>query len=271
MSRMPRAHRLALPLAGALALALTACSGGATSTSTTTSTTGASASTGGGQKLTVFAAASLKKTFTELGKTYEAAHPGTTVSFSFAGSQDLVAQLDQGAPADVLATADQRTMDKATQGRLVVGSPAVFAHNTLTIVTPPGNPKGVKSLADLAKDGVQTVVCAPAVPCGAATQKLEKAAGVTLKPVSEEQAVTDVLGKVEAGQADAGLVYGTDAKGAGAKVTTVPFPEASKAVNTYPIAVTATTRQQQAAQDFVDLVTGAQGQAVLAKAGFAKP
>ena len=229
-----------------------------------------SATAGATRTLTVFAAASLRQTFTRLGAEYEKSLPGSTVSFSFAGSSDLVAQLEQGAPADVLATADERTMTKALGARLLGAEPRPFATNTLTIVTPPDNPRQVTRLADLARDGVSVVVCAPPVPCGAATERVERSSGVTLKPVSEEQSVTDVLGKVRAGQADAGIVYATDARSAGSAVRVIPLPEASAAVNTYPIAVTATARGADA-QAFVDLVTGPQGRAVLTEAGFQKP
>ena len=221
--------------------------------------------------ITVFAAASLKSTFSELGAQLEKSNPGTKVTFSFAGSADLVTQLTQGAPADVFASADTKNMTKAVDAGLVVGKPVNFATNTLTIVTVPGNPKKITSFADLTKPGTLVVVCAPQVPCGSATQKVEQAAGVTLKPVSEESAVTDVLGKVTSGQADAGLVYVTDAAGAGDKVTTVAFAESSNAVNTYPIAVLKSSKNPAAAQKFVDLVSGPDGQKVLAAAGFAAP
>lgn len=221
--------------------------------------------------LTVFAAASLKPTFTDLGKRFEKDNPGTTVTFNFAGSSDLVTQLTQGAPADVFASADQATMTKAVDGGLVSGDPVAFAANTLTIVTPPGNPDRIATFADLARPGAQVVVCAPQVPCGAATEKVEKAAGVALAPVSEESSVTDVLGKITSGQADAGLVYVTDAVSAGDKVTAIAFPETRQAVNRYPIAVLEQTRSRSAAERFVDLVTGPQGHGVLAAAGFAEP
>ena len=221
--------------------------------------------------ITVFAAASLKSTFTELGKQFEKDNGGTHVAVSFAGSSDLVTQLTQGAPADVFASADEKNMTKATDAGIVSGQPVDFATNTLTIVTPPGNPKGIKSFADLATPGTLVVVCAPQVPCGSATEKVEKATGVALAPVSEESAVTDVLGKITSGQADAGLVYVTDASGAGDKVTSVPFPESSGAVNTYPIAVLKDSKNAATAQKFVDLVTGPEGRKVLGAAGFAAP
>ncbi|ABG95441.1 molybdate transporter, molybdate-binding protein [Rhodococcus jostii RHA1] len=221
--------------------------------------------------ITVFAAASLKGTFTELGQMYETANPGSHVEFSFAGSSDLAAQLDQGASADVFASADTDNMTKVVDAGLVEGSPVDFATNTLTIVTAPGNPKGITSFADLNREGTLVVTCAPQVPCGSATQKVETASGVDLNPVSEESSVTDVLNKVTAGQADAGLVYVTDAASAGDKVTAVAFPEAAQAVNTYRIATLSASKTPDAAQGFVDLVTGPDGQAVLARAGFAQP
>jgi molybdate transport system substrate-binding protein len=225
----------------------------------------------GTQTLTVFAAASLKGTFTTLGQQFEAAHPGTRVGFSFGGSADLVTQLQQGAPGDVFASADTKNMAKATADDLVRGTPVDFATNTLEIAVPPGNPAKITSFADLARPGVKVVVCAPEVPCGAAAQKVEAATKVELRPVSEENAVTDVLGKVQSGEADAGLVYVTDVKGAAGKVGGVTFPEASSAVNTYPIAALAGSKNADLARQFVTLVTGPEGQQVLAAAGFAKP
>ncbi|MEO5834124.1 MAG: molybdate ABC transporter substrate-binding protein [Nakamurella sp.] len=219
--------------------------------------------------LTVFAAASLKPTFTTLGTTFEAGHPGTAVVFSFAGSSDLVTQLQNGAPADIFASADTTTMTKAADAGLVSGPPVDFATNTLTIVTPPENPAGITSFADLAGDGVSEVICASAVPCGSATKKIETATGITLTPVSEEQSVTDVLNKVESGEADAGLVYVTDATKAGDKVVAIAFPESSGAVNTYPIGVLKDSSDAELAQAFVTLVTGPEGRAVLSAAGFA--
>jgi molybdate transport system substrate-binding protein len=221
--------------------------------------------------LTVFAAASLTEPFTEIGERFEASHPGVTVTFSFAGSSDLVAQLQQGAPADVLASADTRTMDTAVADDLVDGRPVDFASNTLQIVTPADNPARITSLSDLAEPGVALVLCAPAVPCGAATQQVEDAAGLDLDPVSEEQSVTDVLGKVRSGEADAGLVYVTDVRAAGDAVTGIAFDEAARAVNTYPVATLSGSRHAALARDFRDVVAGPEGRAVLADAGFAAP
>jgi molybdate transport system substrate-binding protein len=247
---------LAALAATALAVVVAGCG------PTTSPSGGSSSST----TLTVFAAASLKNTFTTLGQQFEAAHPGTEVTFNFAGSSDLATQLQNGAPADVFASADTTNMTKATAAKLVAGTPVDFATNTLEIAVPPGNPAHITSFSDLAEPGVKVVVCAPAVPCGAAAQKVETASGVTLKPVSEENAVTDVLTKVETAEADAGLV-----KGAGSKVVGVRFPEAKDAVNTYPIAALSGSKNADLAVAFTALVTGAAGQQVLADAGFAKP
>lgn len=233
--------------------------------------TGCGASDGDGDsaptKLTVYAAASLKDTFTEIGQRFEAENDDIEVTFSFAGSSDLVAQLQAGAPADVLATADEKTMQTAIDDDLVTAVDRLGT-NTLQIVTPPDDPAGIDSLADLTRPGVKVVLCAPAVPCGAASGKLQKAAGLTISPVSEEQSVTDVLGKVVTGEADAGLVYVTDVLAAGDTVRGVAVPEAAEVVNTYPIASLAASKAQRAAQRFVDYVTTGPGQDVLRAAGF---
>ncbi|GAB6936741.1 molybdate ABC transporter substrate-binding protein [Isoptericola variabilis] len=234
---------------------------------------GASASgTGdaGTTTLTVFAAASLKGSFEDLAAQFEAAHEGVDVQLSFAGSSDLVAQIQQGAPADVFASADTATMDRLV-GDDLVGDPQDFATNTLEIAVPPGNPAGVETLADLASPGVKLVLCAPEVPCGAASAKVADAAGLDLRPVSEEQSVTDVLGKVTAGEADAGLVYVTDVAAAGDDVEGVELPESAEAVNTYPIAPVADSDRAELARQFVDLVLSSEGQQTLAGFGFAAP
>jgi molybdate transport system substrate-binding protein len=232
---------------------------------------GSTSESSGGGKIIVFAAASLKGAFTDIGKQFQAANPGASVEFSFAGSSDLAAQLIQGAQADVFASADTKNMDKAAQAGLLAANPVNFATNTLTIAVAPGNPKKITTFRDLTKPGTTVVVCAPQVPCGSATQTVEKAAGVGLAPVSEESSVTDVLNKVTTGQADAGLVYVTDAIAAGSKVAAVPFPEAAGAVNTYPIAALKLSQNPQLATRFINLVTGEAWQKTLSAAGFAKP
>ena len=229
------------------------------------------ATTPGSRKVTVFAAASLRQSFTEIGERFQAANPAAHVEFSFAGSADLLAQLTQGAAADVFAPADVTTMDTAGQANLLADPPVSIAANTLTIAVAAGNPKNIASLADLTRPGLAVVVCAPQVPCGSAAAKVQQAAGVRLDPVSEESQVTDVLQKVTSGQADAGLVYVTDVLGAGDRVTGVAFPEADTAVNVYPIAVLRQSRDLDLARRFVDFVAGADGQRILGAAGFAKP
>ena len=253
MSRTPL-----LLAAGSALVLLAGCGGAAPAPADQPGAPGVS-----GVTLTVFAAASLKQPFTTLGQRFEAEHPGTTVTFSFAGSSDLVTQLQQGAPADVFASADTTTMTRATTDGLVAGTPADFATNTLEIAVPPDNPARIESFADLTRSGVKVVVCAPQVPCGAATQKVETATGTDLTPVSEENAVTDVLGKVTSGEADAGLVYVTDVKGAGEKVLGIPFAESKEAVNTYPVAALAGSRQAALAGGFVRLITSTEGRQVL--------
>lgn len=212
--------------------------------------------------VTVAAAASLQNAFTEIGDRFEASEPGVSVEFAFAGSSALVTQLQEGAPGDVFASADVANMDKAAE--LLTGAPMLFASNTLTIVTPPGNPGGIETFADLAD--ARLVVCAVQVPCGAATTAEAEAAGVALAPVSEEQSVTDVLGRVTSGEADAGLVYVTDAEAAGDAVERIDFD--TTVVNEYPIAP---LTDSAAAAAFIAFVLGDEGQAVLASSGFRAP
>jgi molybdate transport system substrate-binding protein len=222
-------------------------------------------------KIVVLAAASLKAAFTQISEQFKAENPNNRVDFEFAGSSELATQLTQGATADVFASADTAQMDTVAKAGLLAGNPANFASNTLVIVTAPGNPKKIGSLADLARPGLTVVICQKPVPCGSATQRIEDSTGVRLNPVSEELSVTDVLNKVTTGQADAGLVYVTDARSAGSKVATVNFPEAAGAVNVYPIAVLQKAPQPTLAQKFVAMVTGDPGQNILAQSGFAKP
>ncbi|TVU64055.1 molybdate ABC transporter substrate-binding protein [Paenarthrobacter nitroguajacolicus] len=241
----------------------------------TTAPTAAPSGTSGSAQLsgtvTVFAAASLKATFTQLAKDFEAKNPGTKVALSFAGSSDLVTQISQGAPADVFASADTKNMTKLADAKLVEGTATNFATNVLEIAVPPSNPASISSLADLAKPGVKVVTCASQVPCGAATDTVEKASGVSLTPVSEESSVTDVLGKVTSGEADAGLVYVTDVKGAGDNVKGIPFPESDRAVNIYPIATVGTSKNKELAAAFIAAVTSEAGSQVLSDAGFGAP
>ena len=255
------------------AVCLAACGGSASNGSTGAATGAASAGTSGGAqkatgKVTVLAAASLQKAFEEIEKTVEKDNPGLDVTFDFQGSQDLVASLAGGDSADVLATANNSTMKTAADQKLV-GSQTEFATNVLTLIVPKGNPKKITGL-DSSLDGANLVICAPEVPCGEATKKLAEAQGITLKPVSEEQKVTDVRGKVESGEADAGIVYTTDAAAAKDKADKIDIPDGG-VVNHYPIAQTAKPENPAGAQAFIEAVTGKTGQEILAKHGFGKP
>ena len=223
------------------------------------------------RRLTVLAASSLTDVFGQLERSFEAANPGVDVRISFGGSSELASQILNGAPADVFASANQAQMRKVVEAGLAAGQPQPFATNTLTIVTPPDNPAGIRSFADLARPGTTVVVCAPEVPCGSAAEQLERAAGTMLAPASEEPDVKSVLGKVQAGEADAGLVYVTDARSAGVTVQTVAFPEAVGAVNSYPIAALREAPEPELAAAFVALVRGPQGRQALRDAGFGLP
>ena len=250
-------------------VSLAACGGGASNSSTGAASGAASAgaekATG---KVTVLAAASLQDAFEEIEKTVKKDNPGLDVSFDFQGSQDLVTSLSGGNSADVLATANNSTMKDAADQKLV-GSQTEFATNVLTLIVPKGNPKKITGL-DSSLDGANLVICAPEVPCGEATKKLAEAQGITLKPVSEEQKVTDVRGKVESGEADAGIVYTTDAAAAKDKVDKIDIPDGG-VVNHYPIAQTANPENAAGAKVFIDAVTGKTGQEILAKHGFGAP
>lgn len=227
----------------------------------------------GGQPggITVYAAASLSEVFEEIGGLYTE-ETGTEVRFSFAGSSGLVEQLENGAPADVLATADEAKMDDAVDGGLIAGEPELFAANFLVIVAPAGNPAGVESLEDLQDDAVETVLCAEAVPCGAAARRITADHGVSIAPVSEETSVTDVLGRVRSGEADAGLVYATDALQAAEDVETIRIEGAEEDPNLYPIAVLQDAGEPEEGRGFVDFILrDEQAQQILRDAGFSDP
>ena len=245
---------------------LAGCGGGGGSTAAAPSAAPSAAPEA--RTLTVLAAASLTETFNGLEKQFEAAHPGVDVKLNYAGSSDLAQQIVNGAPADVFAAASDATMKTVTDAGQAAGTPKIFATNVLEIATAPGNPKGIAGFADLAKPDLKVVVCAPQVPCGAAADKIEKATGVTLKPVSEEADVKSTLGKITSGDADAGLVYLTDVASAKGQVQGVEFPEATQATTNYPIAVLKNAPQADLTQQFEDLVTGDAGQQALKTAGF---
>ena len=217
--------------------------------------------------LNVFAAASLTDAFESLETKFEAANPAVDVVFNFAGSADLAAQITEGAPADVFASANESQM--AAVGDAVAG-PEIFASNALTIAVAAGNPLGIAGLGDLANPELRLVVCAPAVPCGAATATLASTQGVALAPVSEESNVTDVLGKVASGEADAGVVYVTDIARADG-IEGVAIAGAESVVSSYPIGALTASAHGEAADAFVAWVLGAEGQAVLTSYGFGAP
>jgi len=227
------------------------------------------AQTGG--EITVFAAASLSESFTAIGKDFQEAHPGTTVTFSFGGSSTLAQQINSGAPADVFASASPASMKVVTDAGSAKGEPTDFVKNRLVIAVPNGNSQGIRTLADLAKPGVKVAVCAEQVPCGAAAKKVLDAAGVKLTPVTFEQDVKAALAKARLGEVDAALVYRTDAKAAASDVDGIEFPESAGAINTYPIVVLKGAPNPEVAKTFVEYVLSEKANAVLTKAGFQAP
>ncbi|MFG3707034.1 molybdate ABC transporter substrate-binding protein [Micromonospora sp. NPDC047670] len=249
-------------VAAVLALAVLAGCGGGGS---------AAGGTGVGGTVTVFAAASLTESFTRLGRDFEATHPGTSVVFNFAGSSALAAQVNQGAPADVFASAATRNMATVTGAGNADGDPVVFVRNQLVVAVPRGNPRGVAGLADLTRPGLTVALCAEQVPCGAAARTALDAASVSLTPVTLEQDVRGALAKVRLGEVDAALVYRTDALAAAADVTAVEFPESAHAVNDYPIVALRDAPNPAGGRAFVAYVRGERGRAVLTEAGFQAP
>ncbi|MFE6500996.1 molybdate ABC transporter substrate-binding protein [Kitasatospora sp. NPDC057738] len=280
-TRTPTTRRLAVAAAAVLALTLgvTACGsdGGKSSGSTASSATSPDASAAGSGvpkasgTVTVFAAASLKETFTELGKKFEAANPGAKVTFNFGGSSSLATSINSGAPADVFAAASPATMKTVTDAGGASGQPTTFVKNTLAIAIPKGNPKHIAGLKDLTASGVKVALCAKEVPCGAAAQTALKAAGLDLTPVTLEQDVKGALTKVELGEVDASLVYRTDVQADAAKIEGVDFPEAAKAVNDYPIAALAKAPNKDGAAAFVAYIQSPEAKQVLTAAGFQAP
>jgi molybdate transport system substrate-binding protein len=251
---MPRSTKRLLLVGAALSslLPLTACDGGDDNTT-----------------ITVLAASSLTGTFTDLGKKFEDEHPGVTVKFAFDSSATLAQQATQGAPADVLATADTDTMASAKSAQ--AGTPKLFATNVMVLVTPKANPAGIQKFRDLDKSSVKYVMCVTTAPCGKVGQALLDQDHITGKPVSQELDVKSVLAKITEGEADAGIVYTSDAEAAGSDVSALPIPGSAKQITTYPIVALTQSKHSGLAQDFVDLVTGPTGQKVLQQAGFGRP
>lgn len=221
--------------------------------------------------VTVLAAASLTEPFERLADRLGEEYPDLEVVFSFGPSSGLVEQVVSGAPADVLATADNATMDNAVAADVVDGEPAVFARNTLTLVVPAGNPGDVTGLPDLAREDLRVAICEPQVPCGTAAGRLLAAAGVVAAPDTLTTDVKEAAALVALGEADAALIYRTDAVAEGDAVETVPAPDSDAVVNDYPVAVLADAPNPSGARAVVAAITGELGRSILAEAGFLEP
>jgi molybdate transport system substrate-binding protein len=258
-------RRLTVIAAVLAAVAAAGCSssgsGGSASSASPASSTGT---------ITVFAAASLTESFTQLGKQFEAAHPGDTVKFSFGPSSGLATQITSGAPADVFASAAPGNMDDVVSAG-DASNPQNFAKNTMEVATPPSNPAKINSVNDLAKKPVKVALCQPQVPCGVVAAEVFKNAGINVKPVTLQPDVKSVLTQVETGNVDAGMVYVTDVKAARSKVNGVTIPAGDNASTLYPIATINSSKHKSIAQAFLNYVLSPAGQQVLAAAGFEKP
>jgi molybdate transport system substrate-binding protein len=257
-------------VAAGAAIALTGCGsntapavGGSSSaaTSSTASITGT---------VNVFAAASLQETFSTLKKQFETAHPGVTVTPNFGASSALAQQINQGAPADVFASASQTNMDQVVKAGAASSSKA-FAKNAMEIAVPPANPAGITSESDLAKPGIKVALCQVQVPCGTVAAKVFSTADITVTPVSQEADVKAVLTKIQLGEVDAGVVYVTDVKAAGDKVKGIEIASDVNASTSYPIAALTRAPNPDAAAAFVAYVLSPDGQTVLRAGGFAAP
>ena len=242
----------------------------ADSADTTRATVGATKPAVSGDA-TVFAAASLTDAFTEIGEAFTTANPDVTLTFNFAASSELVTQINEGAPADVYASADQNNMTKLTDAGNNGAEPEVFATNSLEIIVGPGNPRGITGVADLANPDIIFVTCAPEVPIGAYTQEVFTRADVTVTPASFEENVRGIVTKVTLGEADAGIVYETDVTAAGDQADGVEIPPDLNLVAEYPLVITKEAPNAEAGQAFVDFVVGVQGQTILASYGFTAP
>jgi molybdate transport system substrate-binding protein len=256
-------RRFALAIAGLAAIAVAGCS----SSGSGSSGSGGTSSTG---TITVFAAASLTGSFTQLGQQFEAAHQGDTVRFSFGPSSGLAEQITGGAPADVFASAAPANMQQVVSAG-DASNPQNFAKNIMEVAVPPDNPGKVTSVSSLAKSSVKVALCQPQVPCGVVAAQVFKNAGITVKPVTLQPDVKSVLTQVETGNVDAGMVYVTDVMAAGSKVKGVKIPAGENASTLYPIATISSSKHKSIAQAFVSYVLSSTGQHVLATAGFEKP
>ncbi len=263
--------RRLLPVVGvsALALALSGCSSTPTSTASTTTSASTTLAPPTGS-LNVFAAASLTGAFNKAKTTLTTSNPGLSLTYNFAGSNTLVSQIMQGAPADVFASADVANMTKLVKAGLVT-TPVTFARNKLEIAVAPGNPRGITALADLAKPGVTVVLGAVGVPAGDYTRSALAAMKVTVTPKSLETDVKSAIAKVTSGEADATVVYATDVTAAGSTVTGVTVPDSAQPVITYPIAVVKASKNQAGAQAFVSSAVSGEVQKAMERAGFVPP
>jgi molybdate transport system substrate-binding protein len=261
-------RRIRLALLAVLALTLFASACGNDSTTATT-TTGTVTVTVTGD-LTVFGAASLTESFKAIGAAFEKDNPGAKVTFNFGASSTLVTQITQGAPVDVYASADAANMKKLTDAGGAV-DPTTFATNRLQIIVGKGNPKGITTVADLAKPGLTVVTCGPEVPIGKYAADVFTKAGVTVTPKSLEADVKGIVNKVTLGEADAGIVYATDVKAAGDKAVGVAIPDNLNTIATYPIVTTKDAKNGAAAEAFVKFVAGSTGRGILVTYGFTAP
>ncbi|MFJ3877522.1 molybdate ABC transporter substrate-binding protein [Streptomyces sp. NPDC090077] len=272
MSATPNNRRIAAAaLTAALLVPLSACGGGndekkADGAASPSASAPASAEAKGAN-LTVLAASSLTDVFNTAKAAYEKSHPGTKVTISFAGSQELAAQVKQGAPADALVTADTKTMDGL---KAETNNPTVIAKNRLVIATGKDNPFKVDELKDLADSKIKVVLAAPEVPVGRYSKQILDAQKIEVKPVSQEPNVRAVLSKVELGEADAGLVYKTDTIKSGDKVVSVDIPDEQNAVASYPAATLKGSKNAEAAAAFVTWLSSPEAQKILQDAGFQK-
>jgi len=267
--------RRSIPLLWSLAILLTACGGTAKTAVSVHTPTGANGA------MTVFAAASLTELFTEIKGVFEKANPGVTVQYNFGGSPTLVTQLTQGAPADVFASADQPNMENAVKGGVIAGTPQTFVKNKLVIIVPKENKTGITAPKDLAKPGVKFDTTQVDVPVGKYTQQVldnfsklpdygaDFKVKVNTNTVSQEDNVKAVVQKVQLGEADAGIVYATDAQAVKDKLTIIAIPDAQNVIATYPVALVKDAKQAALGQQFVDYLLSADGQAILRKYGFA--
>ena len=245
---------------------------GACSSSSGGSSSGSSPASGKvSGTVVVFAATSLTEAFDKIGAQFEKANPGVTVKFNYNGSSSLATSINQGAPADVFASAAPENMKTVTDAGDAAGTPKTFASNTGEIMVEKGNPKHIESVKDLADDKIKVAVCAPEVPCGAVATAIFKNAGVTVKPVSEETNVGGVVTKVTLGEVDAGIVYVTDVKASETKATGVPIPASQNDTTEYPIVQVKDAPNASAGKAFISYVLGPDGQKVLASFGFMPP